>query len=186
MSQPLYIANQPSVDWTAQNPILPQFTLGRESDTGKSKLGDGRTAWADLSYENPSGAGAVPVKATGAEVNTGSNDAKFVTPKALEDSDYAKTSDIPASPFDNSDPDYVSTDKDLVANYLYAAGNSIRTGDPDTTWKEVASTSNDKLFLGGDGINTINTTLGLLPATDPGEAGQWWNDNGTLKISLGA
>ena len=34
------------------------------------------------------------LKATGAEVNTGTEDAKIVTPKALADSDYAKTSDI--------------------------------------------------------------------------------------------
>jgi hypothetical protein len=37
----------------------------------------------------------VPVKATGAEVNTGTDDAKFLTPKAIEDSDYAKTAAIP-------------------------------------------------------------------------------------------
>ncbi len=37
----------------------------------------------------------VPVKATGAEVNTGTNDTKFATPKAIEDSDYVKTSAVP-------------------------------------------------------------------------------------------
>lgn len=40
-------------------------------------------------------AGPIPVKATGAEVNTGTDDDKFVTPKAVEDSDYAKTAAIP-------------------------------------------------------------------------------------------
>lgn len=34
----------------------------------------------------------LPVKATGAETDTGTNDAKFLTPKAIEDSSYAKTS----------------------------------------------------------------------------------------------
>ena len=34
------------------------------------------------------------LKATGAEINTGTEDAKVVTPKALADSDYAKTTDI--------------------------------------------------------------------------------------------
>jgi len=58
---------------------------------------------------NPSGAYATvvarldalvtpPVKATGAELNTGTDDAKFATAKALADSDYAKTSDIPTLP----------------------------------------------------------------------------------------
>jgi len=32
----------------------------------------------------------IPVKATGAEVNTGTDDAKFVTAKAMKDSDYVK------------------------------------------------------------------------------------------------
>lgn len=40
----------------------------------------------------------LPTKATGAETNTGTDDAKFITPKALADSDYAKTSDIPSVP----------------------------------------------------------------------------------------
>lgn len=40
----------------------------------------------------------LPVKATGAELNTGTDDAKFATAKALTDSDYAKTSDIPSVP----------------------------------------------------------------------------------------
>ena len=36
----------------------------------------------------------LPVKASGAEVNTGTDDAKFVTAKALADSDYKKTKTI--------------------------------------------------------------------------------------------
>lgn len=40
---------------------------------------------------------SVPIKASGAELNTGTNDAKFATAKALADSDYAKTSDITAA-----------------------------------------------------------------------------------------
>jgi hypothetical protein len=35
--------------------------------------------------------GSLPVKATGAEINTGTNDAKFATAKAIEDSDYIKS-----------------------------------------------------------------------------------------------
>ncbi|MFA5868036.1 MAG: hypothetical protein WC891_08825 [Actinomycetota bacterium] len=37
----------------------------------------------------------VPVKATGAAVDIGTNDTDFLTPKAIEDSSYAKTSAIP-------------------------------------------------------------------------------------------
>jgi len=38
----------------------------------------------------------LPVKATGAELDNGTDDAKFATAKALVDSSYAKTTDIPA------------------------------------------------------------------------------------------
>lgn len=41
--------------------------------------------------------GPIPVKATGAEVDTGTDDAKFVTAKAIEDSNLARTADIPAA-----------------------------------------------------------------------------------------
>lgn len=37
----------------------------------------------------------IPVKATGAEINTGTDDAKFATPKAIADSNIAFTTDIP-------------------------------------------------------------------------------------------
>lgn len=37
----------------------------------------------------------LPVKASGADVDTGTDDAKFVTAKALEDSDYIKEADLP-------------------------------------------------------------------------------------------
>lgn len=39
-----------AANWTSQNPVLLQGELGYESDTKKSKLGDGSTVWANLSY----------------------------------------------------------------------------------------------------------------------------------------
>jgi len=46
---------QTPADWAALNPVLNQFELGIEIDPatgqyGKTKLGDGRTAWNDLAY----------------------------------------------------------------------------------------------------------------------------------------
>lgn len=37
--------------WTSQNPTLSAGEPGFETDTGKFKIGDGTTAWADLAYE---------------------------------------------------------------------------------------------------------------------------------------
>jgi hypothetical protein len=64
MSYPVMIGGpMTAADWAAQNPILDQFELGVERDAitglyGKAKIGDGITAWNDLPYWSPSGAGA--------------------------------------------------------------------------------------------------------------------------------
>lgn len=39
-----------AAQWTAANPILSAGEIGFESDTGQFKIGDGTTAWADISY----------------------------------------------------------------------------------------------------------------------------------------
>jgi hypothetical protein len=69
---------------------------GAEYDAGKTAV----LYAEDLNYigSTLAGLGTPPVKATGAELNTGTDDAKFATAKALADSDYAKTSDIPTLP----------------------------------------------------------------------------------------
>lgn len=38
-------------NWTAANPTLFAGELGRESDTGKIKIGNGSTAWTSLAYQ---------------------------------------------------------------------------------------------------------------------------------------
>lgn len=51
------------------------------------------------------------LKASGSEINTGTEDAKVVTPKALADSDYAKTSDITVT----ADSTTTFSNKDLTS-----------------------------------------------------------------------
>lgn len=52
----------------------------------------GTSAWTALPTYN------IPVKATGAEINTGTDDAKYTTAKAIADSDIAFISDITVTP----------------------------------------------------------------------------------------
>ena len=42
-----------SVQWASVNPVLQAGQIGRESDTGLSKEGDGVTAWSALPYGVP-------------------------------------------------------------------------------------------------------------------------------------
>jgi hypothetical protein len=41
-----------AAQWTAANPVLALHEPGYEADTGKSKAGDGVTAWNDLDYNS--------------------------------------------------------------------------------------------------------------------------------------
>jgi hypothetical protein len=52
---------------TAQNPTLPANWSATETDTGRSKQGDGVTAWASLPY---TGGGGVTIQKTATETRT--------------------------------------------------------------------------------------------------------------------
>lgn len=73
-----------AADWTANNPVLLEGQVGYESDTSKYKLGDGSTAWNSLGYH-------CPVVATGAEIDTGTDDEKFASPLAIQNSGILST-----------------------------------------------------------------------------------------------
>ena len=50
-----------AAEWTSANPTLAAGELGFETDTARSKLGDGTTAWTSLGYTvgDSSGVGTV-------------------------------------------------------------------------------------------------------------------------------
>lgn len=64
------------------------------------------------------------LKATGAVVNTGTSDVTIVTPKALADSDYAKTTDITVTP----DSTTTFTNKRINPRIVTAASYTTDTG----------------------------------------------------------
>ena len=47
----LQLRSDTAANWTSVNPILLAGELGRETDTGKIKIGDGSTVWASLAYQ---------------------------------------------------------------------------------------------------------------------------------------
>lgn len=63
-------------------------------------------------------------------------------------------------------------------------GNSIRWDESDGEWQESTA-----LTISDAGLVTINATnsivLSNLPTSDPVNAGELWNDSGTLKVSAG-
>lgn len=50
MTTRIKLRRDTAANWTSNNPILAAGEPGLETDTGKTKYGDGATAWADLSY----------------------------------------------------------------------------------------------------------------------------------------
>ena len=50
-----------AAEWTSANPVLSAGEMGIETDTQRSKFGDGTTAWASLPYTvgNSSGIGSI-------------------------------------------------------------------------------------------------------------------------------
>ena len=47
----LKLRGDTAANWTSVNPVLLANELGRETDTGKIKIGDGATAWTSLAYQ---------------------------------------------------------------------------------------------------------------------------------------
>lgn len=65
---------QPAADWASQNPVLQQFEIGFESDTGYSKvnLSPTATAWNSLGYFNKP---PIVIKTTRVQTNVGTKQA---------------------------------------------------------------------------------------------------------------
>ena len=47
----LKLRGDTAANWSATNPTLLANELGRETDTGKIKIGNGSTAWNSLAYQ---------------------------------------------------------------------------------------------------------------------------------------
>lgn len=50
MANKIQLRNDTAANWTSVNPTLAQGEIGWESNTGKTKVGDGSTAWNNLAY----------------------------------------------------------------------------------------------------------------------------------------
>lgn len=99
-----------------------------------------RTKLSNTSGTN-TGDQTLPVKATGAEIDTGTDDAKFATPKAMEDSSYIKQA--------------------------YADGLIVDSiADSDTTHAPSRNAVFDALALKQPLDSDLTTIAGLTPTTD--------------------
>lgn len=102
----------------------------------------------------------LPVKATGAEINTGTDDAKFATPKAIADSNLAFLADITDAQLSTSD---VTTNDVSTAKHGFvpkAPNDTAKFLRGDGTWNTPASGS-------ADGWTAAGETWTYASADDP-------------------
>lgn len=94
----------------------------------------------------------IPVKATGAEINTGTNDTKFATPKAIADSNVAFLSDIPTLPVKATGAEIITGSNDakfatplaIAQSFLGVVGAWV---NEQATWTR---TGNHTFTMSGD------------------------------------
>lgn len=123
---------------------------------------------------------AVPTQATGAEVNTGTEDAKIVTPKALADSDYVTLNDINkkavviqvfdgASDVETGDGKAYFTIPSYLNGFILKAVHArvVTAGTTNTTDIQIANVT--------DSVDMLSTKLTI----DSGETG---SDTGTAAV----
>ena len=62
-----------ATQWTILNPVLAVGEIGYETDTGKTKKGDGVTPWASLAYDGTTYPKGAPVTDANARANSSSS-----------------------------------------------------------------------------------------------------------------
>lgn len=132
------------------------------------------------------GLGSPPVKATGSELNTGTDDAKFATAKALADSDYAKTSDIPSVPVkatgaevDTGTDDAKFVTAKAMEDSAYAkttdipvkaTGAEVDTGTDDAKFVTAKAVLDSKLIASDETVTLTNKRITPRIATTTDDA----------------
>jgi len=128
MSATIQIRRDTAANWTSANPVLAQGEQGYETDTHRTKFGDGSTAWASLGYAfvNPTISSSTPnMDSTGAAGSSGQvSDAGHIHP--------SDTSRIPTS---------IGTAKGDIITYT-ASNTPVRMGVGTDTQGLIANSAN--------------------------------------------
>jgi len=163
MAVQIQVRRGTAAGWTAADPTLLAGEIGYETDTGKTKIGDGATVWAGLSYTNPGSTGATGPPGLG--------------PQGLEGEEGEQGEmGPPGPPFSGTLPvTQGGTGDTTLTNHgvlLGQAGAAVVVTTAGTTGHPLVSggAAADPAFAvlgvvgGGTGLATLTTAYGLVAA----------------------
>ena len=136
----IQLRSDTAANWTSSNPTLAVAELGVETDTLRTKIGDGSTAWTSLAYS--------PILHLITQLDTGIKtgaDAKLVTGTAGSAEQYLTW---------NADGDAVGTSA-IIANGDTAA--NLTSGNPVLAAREIMVETDTLKFKIGDGSTAWNS-----------------------------
>lgn len=146
--------------WASSNPVLLEREIGYEKDTGKYKIGDGKTAWNGLEY--------VPIYNIN-EVN-----------KKINDEAVAKINELNIKN-GIGEGSLQQENCEATGNYSFAEGFNIKAyGDYQHVQGKFNQPDNSSLFIIGNGENESNRSNALMvdKAGNVKIAGELQNMNG--------
>jgi len=166
-----------AANWTLNNPVLLANELGRETDTGKIKIGNGSTAWSSLAYQPFGGQITNADIAANAEIAVskladGAARQLLQTASNGTDVEWASNIDIPgtldvtgAATFDAA----VTVQGDLTVNGTTTTVNTETLTVKDKNIELAVVTSPTDVTADGGGITlkgTTDKTINWVDATD--------------------
>lgn len=186
-----FVANE-HIDWTADQGAtnihsgnIPDLSATyaaaakgvTNGDSHDHSGGDG----AQIAYSSLSGTPTIPVKATGAELDTGTDDDKFATAKALADSAYAKTTDIPVkatgAELDTGTDDAKFATAKALADSAYAKTTDIPV---KASGAEVDTGTDDAKFATAKAIADSGLLFNVVEDTTPQLGGELDTNNKSI------
>jgi len=167
-----------AANWTSIDPVLLANELGRETDTGKIKIGDGTTAWSSLAYQGWStltyplvnadiASDAAIDHSKLAEITAGSvllgNASDVPTATALSGDvtvDSSGVTAISAGAIVNAD---VSASAEIAVSKLAnGTANQILTTDgTDVTWTDSPTIAGNVIISGNLTVNGTETIINV-------------------------
>lgn len=134
-----------AANWTLANPVLSDGEPGRETDTGKLKIGDGIRNWASLPYLHESGL------ASSAPPAIGTASAGTATQAARQDHTHALPANVSAATVTTTGN--VTVGGDLVVTGALTTGSTSVPASSVTGLSEAVDDRVASLLVAGTGIS---------------------------------